>query len=79
MAHNKQSDWPPKISTLIQFSSSAMEIENNIRIHRTFPTKPQDDNQNEWIKLQSNRKLHQRIEFFNLTSSRASENGSSQA
>jgi hypothetical protein len=43
----RQSDRPPKISTSIQFSSSAIEIENNIRIHRTFPTKPQDDDQNE--------------------------------
>jgi hypothetical protein len=43
----RQSDRPPKISTSIQFSSSAIEIENNIGIHRTFPTKPKDDAQNE--------------------------------
>ncbi len=32
----RQSDQPPKISTSIQFSSSAIEIENNIRIPITF-------------------------------------------
>ena len=77
---NRETKWPAPEN--FDIDSVFQQCNRNWKQHQNpqnFPTKPQDDDQNEWSKLQSNRQLHRHIEFFNLTSRRASNNGSSQA